>query len=51
MNITGQIIYSENLTGSSAYNKDINLSSFAKGVYYLRVLTVGDIINKKVVIE
>ncbi len=51
MTITGQVIYSENLAGNSAYSKDINLSSFAKGIYYIRLVSSGDIINKKVVIE
>ena len=38
MNIKGQIVYSDkagNLSG--AYNKQVDVSSLAKGVYYLQV--------------
>jgi len=51
LDITGQSIYNNILSGNTTYSKDIDLSSFAKGVYFLRIVTSGDIINKKIVIE
>jgi hypothetical protein len=51
MNFTGQAIYSQFLAGANNYSQDIELSAFAKGIYFLRISTSGDVITKKVVIE
>ena len=52
VNLTGQIIYETNQTGNiTVFNKDIDVSRLAKGVYSLRIISAGETINKKVVIE
>ena len=52
VNLTGQIIYETNQTGNiSVYNKDIDVSRLSKGIYSLRIISAGETINKKVVIE
>ena len=51
-NLIGQVIYEETLNKfSGVYKKRINLSTKAKGVYTLKLISAQDIISKKIVIE
>lgn len=53
VNITGQLIFAENIKGCSiaTFSKNIDLTGLSKGVYLLQINTAGETINKKVVIE
>ena len=52
INVTGQTVYENSLLeNNSVFNKDINVSQLTKGVYTLRIMSEGGIINKEVVIQ
>ena len=52
VNLTGQVVYENVQSGSSfVFNKNIDVTPLSKGVYTLRIISNGEIINKKVVIE
>jgi len=51
LDLTGQIVYSEDISGNNLYSRDIEVSAFSKGVYILKINTAGETLNKKVVIE
>lgn len=49
-NITGELVYTDKLNQFiGTYKKQISLGEFAKGVYYLQVITNNKVINKKVI--
>jgi hypothetical protein len=48
--LRGQLVYEE-IINSQVYNKDIDMATVAKGVYSLQIITPGETVNKKVVIE
>lgn len=51
-NLNGQLIFSEGLNNfSGTYSKTIDVSSFAKGIYNLQLITTNGVTNKKVVIK
>ena len=51
-NFTGQLIYSEEIANvSRIYSQQIDVSNYAKGIYYLQVVTEKGVINKKVVLQ
>jgi len=47
-NISGQVIFSENITGLS-YNSQIDLTDHAKGIYTLKLISDAEVISRKVV--
>lgn len=50
MNITGQIIYSEEIFQLiGEYKKQIDLQKYSEGIYNLQIITNEEIINKKIV--
>ncbi len=49
MNISGQVIYSETLNANGAFRKQIDLSGYANGIYYLQAITNDEVINRKVI--
>lgn len=59
LNTTGQVIYEEKLTKitpiasgqAGAYQTKIDLSTYAKGIYTLRIISNEGVINKKIIIE
>ncbi|MBE9491303.1 MAG: T9SS type A sorting domain-containing protein, partial [Bacteroidetes bacterium] len=52
MNITGKLVYAQNYTDHSGnFNKNINLSNLAKGVYILNLNSATGTLTKKVVIR
>jgi hypothetical protein len=52
INPEGQIVYSEqNALFKGNYNKNINLESFAKGIYFLQIISDKETLNKKIIIE
>lgn len=51
MNIQGQIIYRNNVKGVSIYKDQVNVSDFAKGIYFLRINTVDKVEIRKIVIQ
>ncbi|HNW97566.1 MAG TPA: C10 family peptidase [Bacteroidales bacterium] len=51
MDLTGRQVYSEIYTNGNKFEKDIDISGFTKGVYNLQIITSGDLINKKIVVE
>ena len=52
MNIEGEKVYNENAgVVSGSINKTIDLSSFAKGFYFIRVITDKETINKKISLQ
>lgn len=52
-NVLGQTVYSESLPSDFAgqYNKQIDISSFGKGVYTLSLNGIHDRVNKKIVVQ
>ncbi len=52
MNLNGQLVYSESLNQfSGKFSKTIDISSFAKGVYHLQLISSTGITTKKLVIQ
>ena len=51
MDVQGQIIYKNEVKAVMNYNEEIDASTFAKGIYYLRVNNGTDIKVQKVVIQ
>ena len=52
MKITGEIVYSENLTNFNGdYQKTIDVSQYSKGIYILSLITEKVSVNKKIVIK
>lgn len=50
MNISGQLIYSETVNAAAGnFKKQIDLSGFANGIYYLQTITNNEVINRKVI--
>jgi len=50
--VTGRRIYSNyEKQFSGIYNKQIDLSNYAKGLYHLRVVTKDGVVNRKMVIQ
>lgn len=49
-NVAGQLIYSGELNQFvGIYKKQISLNEFAKGIYYLQIITNDEVINKKII--
>ncbi|MDD4646383.1 MAG: T9SS type A sorting domain-containing protein, partial [Bacteroidales bacterium] len=51
VNISGQVVYRNDVKAAYSYNEDIDASSFAKGVYYLKVNDGKDVKVEKVVLQ
>ena len=51
MDLKGQSVYNERIPDNSSYNANIDITALAKGIYNLRIITSGETVNKKVVIE
>jgi len=52
MNALNEIIYEDkNISTEQLYNKDINLSNYAKGIYYLRISGKETSIIKKIILR
>jgi hypothetical protein len=51
VNISGQVVYRNEVKAVYTYNNDIDASSFAKGVYYLKVNDGTEVKVEKVVIQ
>lgn len=50
VDLEGRQVYG-NAISNGTFTADLNLSSYAKGIYMLRIITTGETVNKKVVIE
>ena len=51
VNISGQVVYRNEVKAAYSYNEDIDASSFAKGVYYLKVNDGKGVKVEKVVVQ
>jgi hypothetical protein len=52
LNMLGEVIYTEGLEQFvGEYTKQINLSSYTKGVYFLEIMTNNGVVNKKIVLQ
>jgi hypothetical protein len=50
--LTGQIVYTQDVNCiNGSFSRDIDISSFAKGIYNLRILTSKESVNKKIIVE
>ena len=49
--LSGRLVYSENIATTSIFEKKMDVSSLAKGVYILNLKTEAAAINKKVMVE
>jgi len=52
LSLSGQVLYEEKpgqLIG--AYQKKIDLKGYAKGIYYLQIITDTEVINREIVFE
>jgi hypothetical protein len=51
VSISGQVVYRNEVKAAYSYNEDIDASTFAKGVYYLKVNSVNGVKIEKVVVQ
>jgi len=51
VNISGQVVYRNQVKAAYSYNEEIDASQFAKGVYYLKVNNGKEVKVEKVVVE
>jgi hypothetical protein len=51
VNISGQVVYRNEVKAAYSYNEDIDASTFAKGVYYLKVNDGKGVKVEKVVVQ
>jgi len=52
LNMIGAVVYTEGLESFvGEYTKQINLSSYTKGVYFLEITTNTGVVNKKIVLQ
>ena len=53
INVVGEVIYTENLEQFvGEYTKQIDLSTYTKGVYFLEITTTNDgVVNKKLILQ
>ena len=51
VNISGQVVYRNEVKAVYSYNEDIDAGSFAKGVYYLKVNNGEEVKVEKVVVQ
>jgi hypothetical protein len=51
VNISGQVVYRNEVKAAYSYNEDIDASTFAKGVYYLKVNSDKGVKVEKVVVQ
>jgi hypothetical protein len=51
VNISGQVVYRNEVKAAYSYNEDIDASTFAKGVYYLKVNSAKGVKVEKVVLQ
>jgi hypothetical protein len=51
VNISGQVVYRNEVKAAYSYNEDIDASTFAKGVYYLKVSDAKGVKVEKVVVQ
>ena len=51
INVVGEVVYTENLEQfTGEYNKEIDLVTYTKGVYFLEITTENGVVNKKLII-
>jgi len=51
VNISGQVVYRNEVKAAYSYNEELDASQFAKGVYYLKVNDGKEVRVEKVVVE
>ncbi|MFN7013161.1 MAG: T9SS type A sorting domain-containing protein, partial [Bacteroidia bacterium] len=47
----GKLVYSENVVASSQYVKYIDVTSFAKGLYFVQILSDEGMLNNKIIVQ
>ena len=51
INVVGEVVYTENLEQfTGEYNKEIDLVTYIKGVYFLEITTENGVIYKKMIL-
>ena len=51
INVVGEVVYTENLEQfTGEYNKEIDLVTYTKGVYFLEITTEAGMIYKKMIL-
>jgi hypothetical protein len=51
-NITGQVVYTENINSfSGTFSQDISVGNLPAGYYTLEIITVSGTINKKILVN
>lgn len=51
MNVLGEVVYSDNVTISGNYSKNLNFSAYGKGVYLLHIAGNNTQVVKKIVVQ
>ena len=52
INVVGEVVYTENLEQfTGEYNKEIDLVTYTKGVYFLEITTENGVVNKKLILQ
>lgn len=51
MDVSGKLVYESNLSGNGNYQKQLDFTSFAKGVYYLHLQTENESKVEKLIIK
>lgn len=49
--VTGEIIFTDEIESIEKYNKVIDISNFAKGIYFLSIESDKSIINRKIIVK
>jgi len=50
INIQNQIVFIEDIRNSSEWTRNIDISNWARGIYYIRIRTKDNIVVNKVII-
>ncbi|MDC0249601.1 T9SS type A sorting domain-containing protein, partial [Flavobacteriales bacterium] len=52
INIVGEVIYTEDLEQFvGEYNKQVDLTTYTKGIYFLEITTNNGVVNKKIILQ
>ena len=52
INVVGEVVYSENLNEfTGEYTKQVDLTTYTKGIYFLEITTNTGVVNKKLILQ
>ena len=51
LNISGQVVYAEEIKNNEMIKKNIDLSEYSKGVYFIRVISDSSSYQEKILLQ